>query len=249
MSKRSSRPSSPVQHARTRVTIAIRPRVFLRRWVYLLVVLTVLSYGEFFFHYSILKRPFSASELFFYLDTEGNLPVWFSCFGLLLAGVLSALVARAPRSDGTATVYWALMAVGFTIMSTDEMCQYHEQLTLPIWTWLQAKHLEMGGYLRNAWVLPALIFVPSVVAAFVPFLRALGTRARTRLLIAGVIYVVGAVGFEMIAGHEYYLSEGLSLSLVVLGSTEETLELLGIGLFNYALLVYLNDHVRIQLGE
>jgi hypothetical protein len=241
--------NSPAKRARAKVVVAIRPRVFLKWWIVVLVVLTVLSYGEFFFHYRILRRSFSASELFFYLDTEGNLPVWVSCFGLLLAGVLAAVVARAPRPDGTATIYWILMAAGFSLMSIDEMCQYHEQLTLPIWTWLQARHLEMGGYLRNAWVLPALVLVPCVLAALIPFLRSLGIRERNRFLIAGAVYLGGAIGFEVISGHEFYLSQGLSLESVVLGCTEETVELLGIGLFNYALLAYLDDHMRVQLGE
>lgn len=235
--------------SRAKVVVAIRPRVFLRWWIYVLVVLTVLSYGEFLFHYRILRKPFSASELLFYLDTEGNLPVWVSCVGLLLAGVLAGIVARARRPDGTATIYWVLMAIGFSLMSIDEMCQYHEQLTLPIWTWLQAEHLEMGGYLRNAWVVPAFVLVPCVVAALVPFLRSLGVRERNRFLVAGVVYLAGAVGFEVISGREFYLSQGLSLDLVVLGCTEETVELLGIGLFNYALLAYLDDHLRVQLGE
>jgi len=216
----------------------------------LIVVLTVLSYGEFFFHYKILRRSFSGSELIFYLDTEGNLPVWVSCFGLLLAGVLSALIARAPRPDGTKTVYWVLMAAGFTLMSIDEMCQYHEHLTLPIWTWLQSVHMEMGGYLRNAWVIPAFILLPFVLWAFLPFLRALDAGDRNRFIVSGVVYLAGALGFEVISAHEFFLSQGFSLDLVVLGSTEETLELLGTGLFVYALLTYLGKHhPTVQFGE
>ena len=126
-------------------------------------------------------------------------------------------------------------------MSADEMCQYHEHLTEPLWHWLQAVHLTMGGYLRNAWVLPVLVLLPVAAAAFIPFLRALGERTRFRLIVAAGVYLCGAVGMDMVSGHEYDRAHGFSMALLVLTTIEEVLELLGQGLFLYALLTYLAE--------
>ena len=148
--------------ARGNVVLTLRPAAVLKWWIGLTALLAALSTGEFFLRRS-LQRSFSTSEMYFYLDTEGNITVWVACFGLLLAGVLAALVARSRRSDGTAMVWWVLIAAAFVFMSADELCQYHEHLTEPLWAWLRSRDLGMGGFLRNAWVLPAAMKPPSEV--------------------------------------------------------------------------------------
>ncbi len=224
--------------ARGNVVLTLRPAAVLKAWISLAALLAVLSTGEFFLRRQ-LQGSFSTSEMYFYLDTEGNISVWVSCFGLLLAGVLAALVARSRRSDGTATTWWVLIAAAFVFMSADELCQYHEHLTEPLWAWLQAEHLGLGGYLRNAWVLPAAIVLALAAAAFVPFLRALDPRDRRRLLLAGLVYFGGAVFMDAVSGQEYFRAGGFSMVLLALVTVEEVLELLGMGLFIYALLAYL----------
>jgi hypothetical protein len=228
------------------VVLALRPKSVLRWWIVLTVVLAALSTAELFVRRAV-QPSFSTSDMFFYLDTEGNLPTWVSSFGLLFDGVLAALIARARRADTTATVYWVLAAVGFSFMSADELCQYHEHLTEPIWTWLQVEHMAASGYLRNAWVVPVLLLLPLAVIAFVPFLRALSTRDRTRFIAAAAVYVFGAVVMDMISGHEYFRAGGFSMTLLALVTIEETSELLGMGLFFYAMLAYLADqHAAVQ---
>ena len=234
MSQRSRR------EARTQVVSTLRPRPFLWKWVGATALLAGLSTAEFYVRLEV-QGAFSTSDMLFYLDTEGNLPTWVSGAGLAFAGVLAALAARAQRSDGTATVYWALAAFGFVFMSVDELCQYHEHLTEPLWVWLQSKEFTLGGYLRNAWVLPFLVLVPLVALAFVPFLRKLDASHRKRLVVAALVYGFGVLGMDMVSGREFHQASGFSMTLLTLVTIEEVFELLGIGLFLYALLAYLGD--------
>jgi hypothetical protein len=224
----------------SQVVLTLRPAPVLKLWVALTLLLAALSTAELFVRRS-LQASFSTSEMFFYLDTEGNLPTWFSGYGLAVAGALAALIARSRRSDETPTVYWVLAALGFTFMSADELCQYHEQLTEPVWGWLQDVHFTLQGYLRNAWVLPFLFVMPIVIAAFIPFLRKLGAADRRRLILAAVVYLWGAVGMDMVSGHEYYQAGGFSMALLAEVTIEESCELVGTGLFIYAFLAYLEE--------
>lgn len=220
------------------VAVSLRPERILGSWIALTVVLAVLSSAELLLRRSF-QDAFSTSDLFFYLDTEGNLPVWVSCFGLAAIGALAALIARSPRPDRSTTRAWVLVAVGFFVLSIDEMCQYHEHLTEPIWTWLEARNLTMDGYVRNAWVVPVLVLSPIVMAACVPFLRALDAPTRSRLIRAGAVYFSGAVGMDMVSGREFHQAQGFSMTLLALVTVEEVLELLGQGLFLHALAAYL----------
>jgi hypothetical protein len=225
------------------VLVTLRPARVLKLWVGLSLLLAFLSTAEFFVR-RYLQASFNTSDMLFYLDTEGNLPTWVSGYGLAIAGVLAGLIARARRADGTPTIYWVLAAIGFTFMSADELCQYHESLTEPLWGWLQSVHFMLGGYLRNAWVLPFLIVIPVVVVSFIPFLRRLGAVHRRRLILAAVVYLWGAVGMDMVSGHEYYEAGGFSMRLLTEVTIEETCELLGMGLFIYAFLGYLAEGER-----
>ncbi|MCH6258321.1 hypothetical protein MLD52_17295 [Puniceicoccaceae bacterium K14] len=61
---------------------------------------------------------------------------------------------------------------------------------------------------------------------------------------SGLIYVSGAIGFELIAGKydEQFGEETLMYSFLY--TCEELLEMFGVALFIYALLVYIVDHVE-----
>jgi hypothetical protein len=238
------------QVAPMQIAVMARPRSVLRWWIALTVILACLSTAEFFIRWHF-QESFSSSEMLFYLDSEGNLPTWVQAGGLLLNGILAALIARVRRSDGTATVYWVLAAVGFTYMSADELCQYHERLTEPIWTWLQAEHVTMGGYLRNAWVVPALLLLPVVVFILLPFLRALSAGNRRRFVTAAIVYLFGAVVMDMISARSFFeAGDAFSMPYLVEGTIEESMESVGMGLFLYAFLVYLGEQkVALQFRQ
>jgi len=71
-------------------------------------------------------------------------------------------------------------------------------------------------------------------------------------MLAGALYIGGAVGMELIAGPyaERYGMQNFGYSLLAM--TEEAIEMTGIALFTYALLAFGRDHigaVAVYLGD
>jgi hypothetical protein len=153
------------------------------------------------------------------LSYEGNLPTWFASALLLLCALeLQAIAARAD----TWRRHWYVLAIGFAIMSADEVVGAHELLST-IWSG--------DGALRYGWVVFAGALVVAIGAAYLPFLRALPPPTRRRFVLAAILYVGGAVVLELPLGlvADRYGEDGLAYALV--DAVEETLELAGAGYF------------------
>lgn len=112
-----------------------------------------------------------------------------------------------------------------------------------------------SGIFEFAWVIPALIIIPIFFFLFFPFIRHLHTHVSYTIIIAGSIFVFGAVGMEMIAG--IFISENSSQDDVFtspiyrfLVNIEEGLEVLGVIIFIKALLMQAEIYFpEIQKGK
>lgn len=149
------------------------------------------------------------------LSYESNLPTWFSSSLLLACGVAAGVIAAARPAWHR---HWWAMAAIATYISIDEASELHEHL---------GGHIGAGGVLYYDWVIPAAAILLVLVAAFVPFIRALAPATRMRLVIAGAVYVGGALLMELPLGWwaEQHGTDGLGYALI--DWVEETLEMLG----------------------
>lgn len=116
----------------------------------------------------------------FNLDTEANLPTWYSSVKLLGVAILSAALAM-RTVDGSRV--WGLHAVLFLTLSADEAASFHETLArrlleLPMLGGLQAR-LTGGDAFKNsyAWV---WLFAPAIVAVSIFMLWSVLRRLRRR---------------------------------------------------------------------
>jgi hypothetical protein len=167
------------------------------------------------------------------LSYEKNLPTWYSASLLLLCGVLLLLVSAAKvQVAGTYRWHWKLLAVIFLYMSLDEAISLHELLS---------GFFNYGGVLYFGWVIPASIFVLVVGSAYLSFLFHLPLRTRNQFVIAGALYVGGALGIEFLLGYWTDLAGGKNLVYGLIDLVEESLEILGVTLFVCALLEYLAE--------
>lgn len=189
----------------------------------LVVVLGVLA------EFAAARDPGLSWPPFFSLSYEQNLPTWYASAALLLvARALADVLGRLSptRTPRALRLGFHVLALGFVYLSLDEAAELHEH----------AASLYVGhGALYFGWVVPASILVAGLGLAFVPFLRALPAEPRRAFLIAGGVYVLGAVGMELPLGAytEQYGDQNLGYGL--LDAVEESLELLGIALFLVAL--------------
>jgi hypothetical protein len=152
------------------------------------------------------------------LSYEGNVPTWFSS-SLLLACALAAGAIARTRPPWRR--HWWGLAIGFSFASLDEAVGLHEHL---------GGNFDTSGVLYFDWVIPAIAILAVLAAIYLPFVWALPSRTRTRLVIAGVIYVGGALVMELPLGWwtERAGDEGLGYAMI--DWVEETLEMIGASL-------------------
>jgi hypothetical protein len=172
------------------------------------------------------------------LDSEQNPQAWYQSVSLFGCAALLALGGLAARRQGERRWRgWFSFAALFTFMSIDEIGAIHERISEPV-----RRLVDGHGVFFFAWILAwgALLLV--VAATHLRWFVALPAATRVRFLVAGTIYVTGAIGFEMLEGRMYSDSADLHrLSYELLTVCEETLEMVGILAFTRALLLHLTD--------
>jgi hypothetical protein len=172
----------------------------------------------------------------FYVRMEQNVPTLYSSMMLLVAASLCGFIARAKsQTDRTYMRHWAVLSVAFALLSFDEFASIHEQATDPLREQLGIS----GGPLFFAWVIPGAALVALFGIALLRFLGHLPKPTRRRLLTAGILFVSGAIGFEMIGGAYKAAYGPLNMGYVLIVTAEETLEMVGASVFLYGLLAYI----------
>lgn len=186
--------------------------------------------------------------ILFSLDSEQNLPTFFSVLLLLFAALLLAVIAvfKKEQADSYA-LYWVVLSFGFLLMAVDEAMSIHEKLNAPMSQLLGEERLSVFHY---AWVVPGIVFVVAVGLFFLKFLLHLPAKTGRLFLMAAVLYLGGVIIIELVGNH-YAAVDGVeSLSYLVSVTMEESLEMAGIIVFIFALLSYIAENygeVRFRL--
>jgi hypothetical protein len=157
----------------------------------------------------------------FDVNSENNVPTWFSSvllFGdALLAGVVAAVVRRVGGHDAR---HWAGVAALLSLLSLDEVASLHERLQGPAGAVLGGA----TGALHFAWVLPGALLALLAGTAFVGFLGRLPASTRRLVVTAGVVYLGAAVGLESVSGVVLEAQGDRAMYLLV-SAAEEGLEM------------------------
>jgi uncharacterized BrkB/YihY/UPF0761 family membrane protein len=186
-------------------------------------------------YYLDLPNIFGLFQLF-NLDREKNIPTYFSSVLLLLAASLLYFIAIANKKQGEHDyLYWIGLAAVFVFLSIDEFTVLHERLITPIKT-----RLNTSGLLHFAWVIPGGGFVVIMMLIYRRFTLNLPKRIKRMTIIAGLIYVAGAIGVEMIGGYYRELHEQRDITYEFITTCEESMEMIGIMIFVYALMSYID---------
>lgn len=169
-----------------------------------------------------------------HVNVEANLTSAFATGQLAFASLLLLGIARrAARAGSQQSLYWLVLGVGFAYMAVDEGARIHERLGP--WLMGDLQPGGPGGPFRHVWVIPAMGIVAIVGVAFIPFLRRLPMPTRVLLIAAGAIYVMGAIGGEMLgAVVAAQLGRGSAAASVM--TLEEAGELFGVLILIHALL-------------
>jgi hypothetical protein len=167
------------------------------------------------------------------LDSERSIATWFSSSALLFCSILLTTIAYYGQGGDRYARHWKLLAVIFLFMSLDEAASFHEMLISRL-----RSALDAGGFLYYAWVIPGAAFVLVFALAYLKFFLDLPSRSRRLFAIAGILYIWGVLGMEMISGYQADLFGRTTPIYVVITTIEETSEMLGISIFTYSLMSY-----------
>ena len=231
--------------------ITISPKKVVRT-----LLLTVLFLSVCFIIGQISRHVFGHGSLkgfvpLFDLNQEANIPTWYSSLVLFFCSVLLFVVASLIKnSNGEYVTHWRLLALVFLCLSIDEACGIHEMATVPL-----RDALQVSGLLHHTWIIVGLGFMIVFLVVFIPFLMHLPKRTFYLFVLAGFIFVSGAIGIESIGGNYLGRAEQVGANdsvaweiepdLLYSGIyfVEELLEMLGIVLFVYSVLDYANTHL------
>jgi hypothetical protein len=169
--------------------------------------------------------PDSTVRTFFSLDSEANLPTWWSSLLLAAAGGLALFVARRTLHPHVAAHrrLWPLLGVGLLVMSLDEAALIHEAIVGGQFESL----IDDGGAFAFAWVVPGLVVVAALAIAYLRFVVTLPGASRQAFVAGAVVYVGSAIGLEMVDGIVNGDDGTLTNAKVLVAGTQELGEMVG----------------------
>ena len=221
------------------MTLTLKPKK-IALWLGTIITCLVLANiaGLFSKYYLGHDTVFGLVRLF-NLDVESNVPTLFSTLQLLLAAGLLSIIAVARKKKGEHDyLYWLGLATIFFFLSADEAMQIHEQLIEPVRTALNA-----SGLFYFAWVVPYGVLVAVVGLIYIRFILNLPPSIKHLTVTGGALYIGGAIGFEMVGGF-YVELHGEDVFYALITMCEESMEMIGILIFVYALASYIDLELK-----
>ncbi len=179
---------------------------------------------------------------FFSLSYERNLPTWFVSSLLYTCGLVLCAIALTQQPQPYRCHWWVLAGTFFYI-SLDEFVSLHERMNG--WT-------DLGGIFYFNWIIPACFMLIVWGSFFLGFLAHLPANVRKQFVLSGSIYVGGALGMELPLGYWTDIAGDNNFTYGVIDLIEESMELIGVSLFLYALVSCLGIQtgvLRIRLME
>ncbi|MCC9165352.1 hypothetical protein [Pontibacter harenae] len=184
--------------------------------------------------------------LLFDFNAERNLPTYFNTLILAASAGLLFYVSKLTKRQANPQYHkqWLYLGCIFAFLALDELFMLHELLGTPFSSFLRNTFQQQElGVLYYAWIVPYLVICAFIAVYYFKFIFSLPKKISVNFVIAGTMFVTGAVGMEMIEGYLADLAGGdavysdIYFKLCV--TVEETLEMLGIIFFIRALLSYL----------
>ena len=199
--------------------------------VHLISILLVSTIGP----QSVLVRRIY--DLFF-PDAEWNIPTLFSTCLFLINAVLFWIVWKAKKAAGEVQRIWLVLSGLFVFLAIDEFVALHEMLIDPLRSLFGA-----SGFFYYAWIIPYGIAVVLLALIMIPIWWRMEKMVRFWFALSAVVFLTGAIGMEMIGGKYYEMMRmKKDLGYVFISTFEESLEMAGLIILTYVLLLLVRNH-------
>jgi hypothetical protein len=243
-------------HSQTRLSLNVNPNNIARLLLTIVGILLLVNVAGVYL--KIVRKVDSTTVKklfnFFDLNTEANVPTFFNAFLLLFAALLLFVVARQDSQRPVSAYrakYWRFLGACFLVLSVDEAVEFHE------WVGIMMKIVfayDFPGIFYYAWTIPYALLLLGGFLFIKNFLFGLPAPVRNRFLLAGVMFVGGALGLEMLEAQHAdatgSIADPQTLYFAALYSLEEVLEMSAVVLFMHTLLGYLaaaQDHLVLKI--
>ena len=185
------------------------------------------------FEHGLVRVLFSL----FFIDGEGNVPAIFSTLLFLINAALFLMVWKAAGLAGDSQKVWLLLACEFVFLALDESISIHERLIDPL---IQA--LGATGIFYYAWIIPYGIGVVLLAIIAIPVFWRMQKTIRFWFGLSAATYLFSAIGLEMISGkYLVMMNEKKDIVWILMITLEESLEMVGLIILVYALLLLLRN--------
>jgi hypothetical protein len=249
------------------MVLAIYAKMIVRIIILAVLMITLAGLAARFALYMWGEVEFLQPLRLFDVGEERSIPTWFESILFLLCSTLLAVVAVAKKQrNDRYSLHWGVLSVILLLLSLDEVASIHEAVGEQSERLLNyATGITPGGAISFFWVVPGAIFVFIVLLVYLRFLANLPQNTRRLFLFAGALFVLGALGIEMLTAQVVSSSEAISgwiesasggmigrgsasaIPTILKGlqtSVEEMFEMLGLTAFVYALLAYISSYVE-----
>lgn len=231
------------------MTITIDPKYVFKRLLILIFILMLCNIGVNFikFNYVVNDGIWSTNKWvkrlihLFDMNSEMNIPTFYSSLALLASSILLLLTASFNRKNSLLAYPWALLGIIFLILSLDEILELHEHFVR-----LTQDLFELTGWGTAYWIIPYGTATIILFLILFKFLKQLPRKTSFLFILSGFIFLFGAIGIEIIGGRyvEFYGDQTSFYSFIF--TIEEVLEMSGIATFIYSILSYKSFSIEIK---
>lgn len=218
---------------------SIRPKTVLITMLCIIACLAALHIAQLFIYYYIDDPDIFDFVEIIDFDYEANLPSYYSSAALMFASLLLWIIGRHEFNANTPFKnHWIGLAIIFMLLSVDEAISLHEDIgdLFEDKEWVAAK-----GFLFFAWVVPYGVLMIFFAASYFRFVMALPSQTKWLFVCAGLMFVSGAMGVEVISAREADMHGSGTILYSALYTVEELLEMSAIAIFCYASLQYIQQ--------
>lgn len=157
----------------------------------------------------------------FDVNSEVNVPTWFSVALLVVTGAVALAVAGLHRPAAPRVArFLGVLGLALFALSLDELTSLHERLGA-----LGAT--VAGSAVHFTWVVPGLLVAGVLVAALVHGLASLDRASRGPFAVAAAVFFTGALVLETVSGQVLVVAGDRAAYLLVTAA-EELCEMAGV---------------------
>src|SRR5215218_7552232 len=194
------------------MVLAIYTKTIVRIMVIAVLLITLAGLAARFAMYMWGQEVFLQSLRIFDVGEERSIPTWFESIQFLLCSILLAVIAATKKQRNDRYIlHWSVLSIILLLLSLDEVASIHEAIGQQSERLLHSvTGFTPSGAIKFFWVVPGAIFVFIVLVAYLRFLADLPRTTRRMFLFAGALFVLGALGLEMLSAQVSSSSEGIA---------------------------------------